>query len=222
MEKAILQKEWLKTRLAALLSLALCMSMAVYVILKINRLIALKGAGHLWMIMLLKDNTFVDAIQYTTIIAALAIGIAQMAPEMTQKRLKLTLHLPYPQMRMIGLMLAVGLGELIIIYALQCAVISVYYSTVLPSSLVARVALTTLPWYFAGLIAYLFTAAVCLEGIWGRRVVLALLGVCAVMICYLQPAPEAYNGMLWMIICFVIVLALLPLGSVIRFKEGRQ
>lgn len=222
MEKAIIEKEWLKTRLAAAASMVLCLAMAAYAILKINRLVALKGADHLWMIMLLKDNTFIDAIQYTTVISAIIVGIAQMAPEMTQKRLKLTLHLPYPQMRMVGLMLSVGLAELIAIFALQCASIAVFYSTLIPASLVWRVVLTSLPWYLAGLIAYLFTSAVCLEGTWMRRVVLALLGVCAVMICYLQPAPEAYNGMLWMIVAFVFLLALLPLGSVLRFKEGRQ
>ncbi|MCM1451616.1 MAG: hypothetical protein NC102_05120 [Clostridium sp.] len=222
MEKAIFKKEWLKTRMAAAVSLILCMSMAIYAILKINRLVALKGADHLWMIMLLKDNTFIDAIQYTTIISALIIGIAQMAPEMAQKRLKLTLHLPYPQTRMILLMLGVGLVELFVIYALQCVSIAVFYSKIIPASLVWRVVLTSLPWYFAGFIAYLFTAAVCLEGTWLRRAVLALLGICAVMICYLQPAPEAYNGMMWLIIVFAFVLALLPLGSVLRFKEGRQ
>lgn len=222
MEKAIFQKEWLKTRLAAVVSLILCLSMGAYAILKINRLVALKGADHLWMIMLLKDNTFIDAIQYTTIAAALIIGIAQMVPEMAQKRLKLTLHLPYPQTKMILLMLCVGLLELFVIYLLQCATFAVFYTKLIPASLMWRVVLTALPWYIAGFIAYLFTAAVCLEGTWPRRVVLALLGVCAVMICYLQPAPEAYNGMLWLLIAFVFVLALLPIGSVLRFKEGKQ
>jgi len=222
MEKAILGKEWLKTRLAAAVSLTMCLAICAYAILRINRLVALKGADHLWIIMLLKDNTFINAIQYTTVISALIIGIAQMAPEMTQKRLKLTLHLPYPQMRMIGLMLSVGLMELIVIYALQCVSIAVFYSSLIPASLVCRVVLTSLPWYFAGLIAYLFASAVCLEGAWPRRVALALLGICAVMICYLQSASEAYNAMIWILVVFVFLFALMPLGSVLRFKEGRQ
>ncbi len=222
MEKAIISKEWLKTRLAALAAFLLCESMAAYAILRINRLVALKGADHLWMIMLLKDNTFIDVICYTPVIAALIVGIAQMAPEMTQKRLKLTLHLPYPQMRMIGLMLTVGIGLLAILYAVQCATIAIFYSTLIPPSLVARVILTSLPWYMAGFMCYIFTAAVCLECSWARRAVLGLLGVCAVMICYLQPAPEAYNSMIWMIILFAFMLVLLPLGSVLHFKECRQ
>lgn len=222
MEKAIISKEWIKTRLAVLVSAVLCLAMAGYVILKINRLVALKGVEHLWMIMLLKDNTFVDAVGFTTVLSAILIGIAQMAPEMIQKRLKLTLHLPYPQMRMTMLMLSVGLAEILMIYLVQCGVIALYYSALIPPSLVGRVVLTMLPWYFAGVIAYLFCAAVCLESTWGRRTVLILIGVCSVMICYMQTVPEAYDSAFSILMLFVIVLAALPLGSILRFKEGHQ
>ena len=39
---------------------------------------------------------------------------------------------------------------------------------------------------------------------------------------FLQPAPEAYNGMLILIIITVVLLTVLSFGSIIRFKEGRQ
>lgn len=222
MIKAIFQKEWYKTRMAFFVSLALCVVMAVYALLRINRLIEIKGVEHLWMIMLLKDNTFIDLIKYTPLCAGALIGFAQMAPEMVQKRLKLTLHLPFPQMRMIGLMLCAGAVMLIAIFAIQAAIIAIYYNSLLPGALVSRVMLTSLPWYFAGFIAYLFASAMCLEGTWRRRMVLALLAVAALLICFLQPAPEAYNGMAAMLLVFTILLVLLAIGSVLRFKEGLQ
>ena len=85
-----------------------------------------------------------------------------------------------------------------------------------------RVALTTLPWYFAGLTAYLYVTAICLEGTWRMRVILALLAVATLMIFFLQPVPEAYNGMTLLLVIFMILLTILSFGSVIRFKEGRQ
>lgn len=222
MIKAIFLKEWYKTRMAFFVSLALCLVMAIYALLRINRLIELKGVEHLWMIMLLKDNTFIDLIKYTPLVAGALIGFAQMAPEMVQKRLKLTLHLPFPQMRMIGLMLTTGVCQLFVIFAIQASVIAIYYHSILPGELVSRVMFTELPWYFAGFIAYLFASAICLEGTWPRRVVLALLAVAALIICFLQPAPEAYNGIAWMLIVFIFLLTLLAIGSVLRFKEGLQ
>ena len=60
-----------------------------------------------------------------------------MAPEMAQKRLKLTLHLPYPSARrLVGLMLPTGLAELLTIYFVQALIIMVYDFRILPSELV--------------------------------------------------------------------------------------
>ncbi|MDE6175599.1 MAG: hypothetical protein K2F88_08570 [Duncaniella sp.] len=204
------------------ISLGLAVCIAFYTVAMMNRLIELKGVEHLWLIMLLKDNTFIDMIKYVPLLVGLAIGVAQMAPEMTQKRLKLTLHLPYPQRRLVGLMLLAGLAELLVVYLLQAMIIMVYDFRILPVELVGRVMLTTLPWYFAGFTAYLFVTAVCLEGTWRRRIILSLLGIAVLMMYFLQPALEAYNGMILLIVITVVLLAVLSFGSIIRFKEGRQ
>ena len=235
MERALIFKEWVKTRMVFFISLGLAVCIGLYTVAMMNRLIELKGVEHLWLIMLLKDNTFIDMIKYVPLLVGLAVGVAQMAPEMAQKRLKLTLHLPYPQRRLVGLMLLTGLAELLTIYFVQALIIMVYDFRILPSELVVRVMLTTLPWYFAGahraarqparlagFTAYLFVTAVCLEGTWKRRIVLSLLAIAVLMMYFLQPAPEAYNGMLILIIITVVLLTVLSFGSIIRFKEGRQ
>lgn len=202
--------------------LAFAVCVTLYAVLMMKRLIELKGVEHLWLIMLLKDNTFIDIIKYVPMVVGLAIGVAQMAPEMAQKRLKLTLHLPYPQMKLVGLMLLTGLMELLVIYLVQGVIIAVFDSTVIPSELVSRIMLTTLPWFFAGFTAYLFVTAICLEGTWRRRVIMALLGIAVLMVYFLQPVPEAYNGMLFLLIVVTLLLSLLSFGSIVRFKEGRQ
>lgn len=222
MKKALIFKEWIKTRMVFFIALALALAVAAYAILMMNRLIELKGVQHLWIIMLLKDNSFIDIIKYVPLAVGLAIGIAQMAPEMAQKRLKLTLHLPYPQARLIALMLATGLVELLIVFALQAAIITVYDFSIMPSEMVWRVMLTALPWYFAGFTAYLFTTAICLEGTWARRIILGLLAIGTLMIFFLQPLPEAYNGLVLTMIIAILLFTILSFGSVIRFKEGRQ
>lgn len=216
-----MSKEWLKTRRVFVMSMLTAAAVAVYAVLSMKRLIELKGVDHLWLIMLLKDNMFIDIIKYVPLAVGIATGVAQMVPEVTQKRLKLTLHLPYPQGRLVLLMLLAGMAELIIIYVVQAAIIAVYDFTILPAELVSRVMLTTVPWYIAGFNAYLFVAAICLEGTWGRRMIIALLGVAVLMIYFLQPVPEAYNGLIPGMIIFTAALTLLSFGSVIRFKEGR-
>ena len=83
------------------------------------------------------------------------------------------------------------------------------------------VMLTTVPWYLAGLNAYLFTSAVCLEGTWRRRVLLGLLTVGVLAIYYMQATPLAYNGIIPEAVVFTLLLMLLSIYSVYRFKEGR-
>lgn len=133
MEKALIFKEWVKTRMVFFISLALAVCVALYAVLMMKRLIELKGVDHLWLIMLLKDNSFIDIIKYVPLVIGLALGVAQMAPEMAQKRLKLTLHLPYPQGKLVGLMLLTGLVELLVIFVIQALIIGIYDASVLPS-----------------------------------------------------------------------------------------
>lgn len=220
MIKAIIEKEWCKTRFVWFVVLAVSLLSAAYADLRVNRLIELKGVDHLWLIVLLKDNTFADIIMMLPLLAGLALGVAQMAPEMYHKRLKLTLHLPMPQVKMLMLMLAVGTAEAIAVFILQAAVIVIYDLTVMPRLMVASILLTMLPWFVAGFAAYLFACAICLEVSWRRRVGLGMLASAMLAMYYSQPALEAYNSFLPSLLIATALLAILPAGSMIRFKEG--
>lgn len=222
MTKAIFYKEWLKTHRVFWVAFIVSLCFSLYAVVSMNRVTTLKGCDHIWLIMLLKDNTFIDVIKMVPLVVGIALGIAQMAPEMSQKRLKLTLHLPYPQMRLVAMMLLVGITELFVIYIVQLLTIAIYDMQILASTLVGRVVLTSLPWYISGINAYMITTAICLEGTWRQRVLLGLLGVGVVSFYYMQPAPEAYNSILWLLTVIALASSLLAFRSVNRFKEGRQ
>ena len=221
MTDAIIFKEWLKTRRVFWIALAVAVLFGIYAIMCIRRVGASHGVEHIWLIMLMKDQTFIDAVKYVPAVIGLALGIAQMAPEMQLKRLKLTLHLPFPQNRLIMTMVGVGLAELAAIFLVQALIIGIYYRTVVTSEMTWHVMLTTIPWYIAGLNAYLFASAVCLEGRWSRRILTGLLGVGILSIYFMQPMPQAYNNMIVGAVIFTILLMLLSLLSVYRFKEGQ-
>lgn len=220
MIKAIINKEWYKTRKVFAIFLIISLLAAIYAVLRIQRLIALKGMDHLWMIALLKDNSFADIIRLVPLLAGIAIGVAQMVPEMSQKRLKLTLHLPVDQTRLLMLMLGTGIAEILVITGVAVAVIGFYDSMAMPARLTVRIMLSVLPWVVAGFASYLLTCAICLEGSWRRRIILALAGAAFLLTMFLEPALEAYNSFLPMLIIVTVLLALLSAGSVIRFKEG--
>ncbi len=222
MLKAIFYKEWLKTSRTFAVCLLVGIAIAVYVALGINRIVVNKGVDHVWLIMLMKDQLFINAMRYVPLLIGLAIGVSQMAPEMSHKRLKLTLHLPYSSEKLIGLMLLTGLAELLLIFVTMECIVFGYESTMLPYELVNRGLLSTLPWLMGGFMAYLFATAVCLEGTWKNRILLGLMGTGVLSVMYMQDAPEGYNGMLLMLMIMMILTIALTYRSVYRFKEGRQ
>ncbi len=97
-------------------------------------------------------------LTYIPLLAGLLLAIVQFVPEMQQKRLKLTLHLPYPQNRMLMLMLIAGLSELIVIYLIDYLILYVYLQNILAPELTDRILLTSLPWYIGGITAYSLTS----------------------------------------------------------------
>ncbi len=222
MIKAIIYKEWLKTRLVFFITLAVAIVYALYVIMSLSRIETLRGVDHIWLLMLMRDQTFIDVFEYLPLMIGIAIAVAQMMPEMAQQRLKLTLHLPYSYSKTIVVMLLTGIVELLIIFVLQLGIVVIYDLSIIVPELVTRVIMTSLPWYLCGLHMYLFASAICLEGTWKHRIYLSLIAVGCLVIYFMQPTPEAYNRFLPIIVVFIIFSVLLPLRSIFRFKEGCQ
>lgn len=222
MTKALIYKEWIKMRYFYPLCAVALLGFTAYALLRIERVITFRGVSHVWEMLLQKETVFIEILQYLPLLSGVALALVQFVPEMARKRLKLTLHLPYPQQRTILLMAGLGLGALVALFAVQAVVLGAYLHTLLAPELVARILLTTLPWYLAGPVFYLLTAWVCLEPTWRRRVanVLIAAGVCRIF--FLSEVPQAYDGMLPWLVGFLLCALFFPLVSVYRFRQGCQ
>ena len=149
-------------------------------------------------------------------------NFVQFVPEMQQKRLKLTLHLPYPQNRMLMLMLIAGLSELIVIYLIDYLILYVYLQNILAPELTDRILLTSLPWYIGGITAYSLTSWICLEPTWKRKILNFFISCGIIRIFFLSNVPQAYDGFIWILLLFTGFTFILPWLSVTRFKAGKQ
>lgn len=221
MIKAIFYKEWIKMRWFCLVAALFLAGFTAYALLRVQRVITFKAA-HIWEVMLEKEVVFIDILQYLPVLLGVLLALVQFIPEMTHKRLKLTLHLPFPQRKMILLMMSVGLAALAVLSAVQAFVLWCYFHTLLAPELVSRILLTSLPWYLAGLALYPLAAWVCLEPTWRRRVadILVAVGVCRLF--FLSETPQAYDGMLPWLLALLLCVLFFPLLSVYRFKQGCQ
>ena len=222
MKKAIFYKEWIKTRRYFPIAFIVSVIFIIYALLGIQRVINFRGVAHLWEILLSRDVVFIETLTYIPLLAGLLLAIVQFVPEMQQKRLKLTLHLPYPQNRMLMLMLIAGLSELTVIYLINYLILYAYLQNILAPELTDRILLTSLPWYIGGITAYSLTSWICLEPTWRRRIIDLLIAVGVVRIFFLSSVPEAYNCFLPWLVVYTAAAMLLPQLSVSRFKEGCQ
>ena len=140
MFKAILYKEWIKLRWAVIVIAGLTVLALAYSIGMINYYIEFQGAFSNWMYvigksLLLKNIIFV---KYLPLITGLVFALIQFVPEMTNKRMRLSYHLPISEKKL--LLSSVGFGYLFllldIIFLLLglLPVVSVQLFTSLPHS----------------------------------------------------------------------------------------
>lgn len=218
----IFYKEWIKTRWYLLLVFVVTLGFAGYSMLRINRVAELKGVEHVWEVMILKDVVFVDLLQYVPLLAGLLLALVQFMPEMYHKCLKLTLHLPYSQWRMINSMLLFGLLALAVCFMANYVLMFAYLRSVLAPELYGRILLSALPWYLSGFASYLLFSWICLEPTWRRRIFNLLIALLVLRIFFLAPSAEAYNGFLPWLAGYTLLLGSLSWLSIARFKAGEQ
>lgn len=222
MFKAVFYKEWIKTRWYLLVVSVVCGGFLFYVVGRLFKVVELKGAGHIWEVVVLKNALFIDPLTYIPLGVGLLLGIFQYMPEMQRKCFKLTLHLPYPAQRMVFAMLKYGSIVLTLIFGLMFLVLYIALDRVFPVELTSRILLSSLPWFLAGYAAYYFAAWITLEPTWKRRVLNMLVAAFTLYAYFLAPAPEAYNSFLPYLAVFTFALLSLSWLSVVRFKLGCQ
>ncbi len=222
MNKMILYKEWLKTRWV-LLGMALVLAaFTFYCFLNLSKVVEIRGAALLWEALITKETVLTEILRFLPAVVGAVLAVAQFLPEMQHKRLKLTLHLPYSQSRMLLMMMGYGLVLLTLLYVLQAAVCAWILGRWVPVELVGRILRTMAVWYLAGWAAYLFTSALCLEPTWRMRVLILLVAGGLLRLLYLSGIPEAYNGFFPLLLLYVLASAGLLFAGVARFKEGLQ
>ena len=222
MIQAIFYKEWIKTRWYLLLATLFMIGISGYCMLRVNRAIALQGADHLWIVMVQKDAIFIDLLQFVPLLIGILLAVVQFFPEMQRKCLKLTLHLPYSQKKMIMSMLAFGVLTLTACLAAGLVVMGVYLPQHFTGQLVRHILLSAAPWFLAGMAGYLLFSWICLEPAWKRRVPNLIVAVLVLRVYFLTPAAEAYNDFLPWLALYTLLTASLSWISVTRFKAGKQ
>lgn len=215
-------KEWIKTRRIIGVLVLLFAIVVAYTFIELTYAIRLDGAVNVWYPYLYQGVSVAPWFTWLPLVAGLAISLTQFIPEMTNKRLKLTLHLPASESRIMMCMLLYGLCILILLFALFSIILIGTGSIYLPAGVLQQLGWQLFPWTLAGITTYGFTSWVCIEPQWKQRLWNALVGLSGISTLYLSQYPGVYAHFLLGSIVIAVLSLIFPLYSCARFKNGIQ
>ncbi|MDR1437036.1 MAG: hypothetical protein LBI65_02840 [Candidatus Symbiothrix sp.] len=222
MYQSIVYKEWIKTQKIIWLLLAAFLSAGFYSFLKIAGEIRLTGMVAYWEAIIQKDTALLPYFKYLPLLGGFLTAIAQYIPELQYKRLKLTLHLPLNENRIVSVMLLYGFSVtgLLILFTLPGLLLGL--SLYFPPEIVCAAFWNILPWFIAGWMTYLLTAWICLEPLWKLRIPGAVAGICALSLFFIDAKSGAYRPFIPYLAGCIVLAFSFSFYSVARFKEGIQ
>jgi hypothetical protein len=220
MFKATFYKEWIKLRLYWTLLLAANASFAGYLCLRLRAVHEFNSAIAIWDAWIFKGYLFFNSYHYAPVVTGLLLGALQFLPEIFSKRVRLVLHLPLGEERVIAHHLLAGLLLLTLILAPVTAAFAVTSNIYFPAEFQRNLWLTLSPWLLAGYAGYLLAAALLLETTWRFRVFYLLLGWASLRLFFLGDFYDTYARVLPVFALWTLALFSLPLLSSYRFRKG--
>lgn len=220
--KALSYKEWIKTRKVIGVLFILTLAVIAYSFIEVTHAIRLDDANNVWYGFLFMDSNLPSVTYQIPLLAGLSLALVQFVPEMVNKRLKLTLHLPAGESAIVSAMLAFGYLILLGLFAVILLIFAIGFSVIFPKEITCNLIARIIPAIVAGLTAYGFTAWICFEPQWKQRVFNLVIAVGLLSVLFLSEQAGAYLHFSLGFILLLVLSFALPFFSVLRFKHGVQ
>ena len=220
MFKAILYKEWLKIRWIYLAMIIVSMLLLLNILLNIAHDMKFVGANGYWSSVIFRGFQFYHSLRFVPLLIGLIIAFAQFLPEMLMSRLKLTLHLPVKENKLLFQMIFIGFLALFMLFFLILLMLSIMTRFYFPADILSSMLITTLPWFMAGFITYFSVTMLLIEPTWTQRIFLILIAYGFVDLFLKNPW---YNSYLHSLPKFILLAALFSITIILsgnRFRKG--
>jgi hypothetical protein len=220
MVTAMVMKEWLKVRwifigLAVLHGAALLITyydlLNTFKIYKANEVV---------IQFITFEVVFYSKVKYVSLLTGLGIGIFQFFPELNQSRLKLTLHLPVKENRLIFQMAATGAVLIIVLSVFDTLILSLITLRFLPREFFDAMVTTTLPWYLGSLCSYFWVMIVFVEPNWVKRILMSTVGLGIVSLFFEGGGYAMYALSMGHIVLLTLFSSVIIFLSAFNFKRG--
>jgi hypothetical protein len=220
MWKSVFYKEWLKIRWFLLLFVLGEMAVLAYSFLELNHNIVFSGAQSVWNSIIFQGYLYFKIFRFVPLVGGVLVALAQYLPEVVNKRIKLTFHIPVNENKALLLMQASGTISILLSYLLFMIPFVIASLFFLPGQIVFEGVITILPWLLAGLSSYFILSFVLLEPAWIFRLIYFLAGAYFISIHFIPAGMESYQPivLILMLLCGLYSFAILFSGY--RFRKG--
>ena len=220
MFKAVLYKEWLKIRWVYLAMIVVSMLLLLNILLNIAHDMKFVGANGYWSSVIFRGYQFYYSLRLVPVLIGLVIAFAQFLPEILLNRLKLTLHLPVKENKLLLQIIIIGLLALLLLFSLTLLILSIITRIYFPADILFSMLITSLPWFIAGFIAYFSVSMILIEPTWSQRIILILI-VLGFVDLYLK--NPWYNSYIYSLPKFILLAAFFSISIILsgnRFING--
>jgi len=142
----------------------------IYIFMDVSHSIEINSAMEFWGYVIYRKIPMAMDISYLPFITGVIVALVQFYPEINSGRLKLTLHLPVKENKILFLMTAFGGGLVAVLAGINLFLIWMFALSYFPSELANYTTWEVVPSYLAGVISYFAVAAIMVEPVWSRRI----------------------------------------------------
>lgn len=164
-------KEWIKTRWYMAIAAAIAIGIVLYIFISVRRELDIWGPAQYFANIILEKSVVIGKFKFVPIIIALLIGLPQFIPEVTDKRIKLSLHLPMSDTVIIYSMALYGFVAFTTIMGISTLLLTILLAFCFPVEIIIPELLTAVPWILGGITCYFFIAMTAMEPLWRYRFV---------------------------------------------------
>lgn len=217
---SLIYKEWIKLSPYWLLLLSANICFMAYLFFDMRHQFHVEHAEMLYYQANRVGRLFYEDLRYVPLLTGAALAIAQLTPEITKGRLRLSLHLPIDVVSLVLAHIAIGLIALGIILVLDLAALAITVGIFFPAAFVSSAVATALPWMLAGFAGYLGGVLVLLEPVRRFQVTYLILTAAIVWMCHLSSRYGAYDHAIGGLAVMVALMVPPILLSAARFRDG--
>lgn len=222
MWKSIIYKEWLKIGwylIAATLLLGVFVS---YMFINVQHTIAFMEAKNYWNLIVFRKNQYFGLLKYLPLLIGIGIAVAQYVPEIIQKRIKLSFHLPNNENKILLTMMGFGglsiLASFLIVFLIFVGLSNHFFAY----EIVSEAIVTIIPWFLGGLAAYSLVGLIVMEPIWKYKIFYMVVAALFIPIYYENGVSGAYQPINLGLFIITILISVSLLFSAYRFRKGEM